>query len=98
MQTTLVKENQTLHDLSIALYGTCEAVGELLRLNPAIENDARALSAAGIDTISDKAFYLDLPVAEGSELRFDPDSLLRRDNILKELTADINTYSHGTNH
>lgn len=97
METITVKERQTLFDIALEQYGTCEAVDELLRLNPDIANDPAALTAAGIDSIADKGFYLDLPVETSMQLVYDPDSMLRRDNILKELRNDITTYDYGTN-
>lgn len=93
-----VKQNQTLFDIAIEQYGTCEAVEELLRLNPDISNDPRAKIASGIDYIADRDFYLDLAVAQGEELIINLDSELRQNTILREIQGiDITTYNNGTN-
>lgn len=97
MQTITVKENQTLYDFALEQYGTCEAVGELLQLNADIINDPAALRARGIDSIADDAFYLDIAVESDTQIIVDPNSMLRQNSVVKELTTDITTYDNGTN-
>lgn len=90
------KARQTIFDLALEQYGTCEAIGEILALNPDIANDPRALAARGIDSIRDESFYLDVALEPGTELTVDPDSMIRKSNIIKELDTPITTYDHGT--
>ena len=81
MTTATVKARQTVYDIALEQYGTCEAVGEILVLNPQIET----------------VFYLDVAVAPGTQLRIDDESGLMRKNTLKELENDITTYRYGEN-
>jgi hypothetical protein len=74
MKTITAQENQTLYDLAVKEYGTNEAVGEIFSLNPDIRNEPDA-----------DAFYFDLPVAPGSEIRIDNESRTVQKNIVKEL-------------
>lgn len=97
MKTTTVKARQTLYDIALEQYGTCEAVGELLALNPGIANDPEALRRLGIETLGQTGFYLDAAVAPGTQLRIDEQSALMRKGTLKEIISDITTYDHGTN-
>lgn len=97
MKTITVKKHQTLFDIALEQYGTCEAVGEILALNPGLENDPAALAQLGIDSIRHTAFYIDAAVAPGMRIRVDENSAWVRKNTLKELTNDITTYRHGPN-
>ena len=45
MKTITVKARQTVYDIALEQYGTCEAVGEILALNPDVGNDPAALAA-----------------------------------------------------
>ena len=94
MKTITVKARQTVYDIALEQYGTCEAVGEILALNPDVANDPAAL---GIDSVSEAGFYLDVAVDKGAQLRIDDDSTLMRKNALKEITSEITTYQYGTN-
>ena len=97
MTTATVKARQTVYDIALEQYGTCEAVGEILALNPQIANDPEALVQLGIDSIGETGFYLDVAVAPGTQLRIDDESGLMRKNTLKELVNDITTYRYGQN-
>jgi hypothetical protein len=97
MKTITVKARQTVYDIALEQYGTCEAVGEILALNPDVGNDPAALAAQGIDSVSETGFYLDVAVDKGAQLRIDDDSTLMRKNVLKEITSEITTYQYGTN-
>ena len=39
MKTVTVKPNQTVFDILVEQYGTCEALAELLENNPNLENE-----------------------------------------------------------
>jgi len=81
----ITENNQTLFDLAVQHYGTLEAIGEILFLNPDIRNDTK-----GNDVdVSD--FYFDLPVAAGSLLIIDEKSPLIKKNIIKELQKEYIT-------
>lgn len=97
MTTITVKARQTVYDIAIEQYGTCEAAGEILVLNPEIANDPAALTLKGIDSIAEKGFYLDVAVAPGMRLYIDDQSDLMRKGTIKELTTDITTYHYGPN-
>lgn len=97
MKTATVKARQTVYDIAIEQYGTCEAVGEIIALNPQIANDPEALVQLGIDSLGEVGFYLDVAVAPGAQLHIDDESDLMRKNTLKELESDITTYRYGEN-
>lgn len=44
MKIIEVQADQTLLDLAVQHYGTAEGVGEILRLNPTLENDPKRLA------------------------------------------------------
>lgn len=92
-----VKPNQTIFDIALEQYGTCEAVSEMLRNNPEITNADAAKVALGIDPVKDRSFYLDLSVRPGLKVAIDPDSRLMRKNVTREIQTDITTFDHGTN-
>lgn len=99
MKRVTAKANQTIYDVAIEQYGTCEAVGKLMQDNPGMENDLQAVTKAGIEE-SDRSFYFDLPLPEGSMLLVDTDSRLIEKNILREIDKDVTTYDlkdYGTN-
>ena len=99
MKRVTAKANQTIYDVAIEQYGTCEAVGKLMQDNPDMENDLQAETEAGIEE-SDRSFYFDLPLPEGSTLLVDTDSRLIEKNILREIDKDVTTYDlkdYGTN-
>ena len=99
MKRVTAKANQTIYDVAIEQYGTCEAVGKLMQDNPDMENDLQAVMEAGIEE-SDRRFYFDLPLPEGSTLLVDTDSRLIEKNILREIDKDVTTYDlkdYGTN-
>lgn len=99
MKRVTAKANQTIYDVAIEQYGTCEAVGKLMQDNPDMENDLQAVTEAGIEE-SDRSFYFDLPLPEGSTLLVDTDSRLIEKNILREIGKDVTTYDlkdYGTN-
>lgn len=99
MKKVTAKANQTIYDVAIEQYGTCEAVGKLMQDNPDMENDLQAVTEAGIEE-SDRSFYFDLPLPEGSTLLVDTDSRLIEKNILREIDKDVTTYDlkdYGTN-
>lgn len=99
MKRVTAKVNQTIYDVAIEQYGTCEAVGKLMQDNPDMENDLQAVTEAGIEE-SDRSFYFDLPLPEGSTLLVDTDSRLIEKNILREIDKDVTTYDlkdYGTN-
>lgn len=64
MKTVTVKPNQTVFDILVEQYGTCEALAELLENNPNLENepgaDGRAIPEA------ERIFRLDIPLKDGS--------------------------------
>ena len=83
--------NQTIFDIALMHYGTCEAVGKLLEDNPSMRNDPAALAALGIaDTTS---FYMDAALLPDQTLQVDMDSPLRDVNTLREIVGvDITTF------
>ena len=92
MTTAIVKNNQTVYDLALEQYGTCEAIGELLNNNPDLRNDSEALAAQGIDGVKDPALYLYIALQPGLQVVIDNDSPLMECGIVKELSTEITTY------
>lgn len=98
MKTVKTVPNQTLFDVAVKYYGTCEAVSELLANNPGLRNDPAALAALGVDYVTDAAFYPDAALLAGQDIQIDTDSRILKQSIVKELqTKEINTYDNGTN-
>nr|DAN20593.1 MAG TPA: hypothetical protein [Caudoviricetes sp.] len=97
MKKITVKENQTIYDIAIEQYGTCEAVGEILFDNSELLNDEQAKRDLGIDPINDKAFYFDIALKRGYTLLIDTDSCLVKKNILRDImNKEITTFDYGT--
>ena len=93
MKVITVKQNQTIFDLAIENYGSCEAISEILNNNPNIRNDKTALTALGINYLTDGAFYLDAPVEPGFELQVNPDSQFIKTSVTKEITNEVTTFN-----
>lgn len=93
MKEIKTAENQTLFDIAVMYYGTCEAADEIIRNNPELANDGRAKTALGIDAVSDSAFYPDLPIRPESVIRIDADSRLIRKNALREIEKEVTTFN-----
>lgn len=92
MKTVTVKPNQTIFDITCEQYGTCEAVQEILRLNPGIRNDPAALAALGVDYLAGDVFYIDVPVAVDFPLQIDTDSRTIKTSVTKEINTEITTF------
>lgn len=98
MKAVTVKENQTVFDILVEQYGTCEALAEFLENNPELENDPEAgqpdkESASGrLTPEAIRAFRLDLPVRAGSSVRIDTDSKLIKTSVVKEMDTEVTTY------
>lgn len=83
---------QTIYDIAVMYYGTCQAVGEILSNNPEISNEDAFKVALGIDSARDKEFYPDLPVKSGSTILIDTDSRLIKKNIVREIEKEVTTF------
>lgn len=98
MKIVKVKENQTVFDILVEQYGTCEALAEFLSNNPDLENGPGAgvpdkESVSGRSTPEAmRAFRLDLPVRAGSSVRIDTDSKLIKTSVVKEINTEVTTY------
>lgn len=90
MKTVKTIDNQTLADFALAWYGTVEAIGEIVRLNPLIRNDTAAMIDAGIKPGD---FYPDIKLAKDMDMIIDDNSLLIRKNVLKNIDMEITTYT-----
>lgn len=93
MKTISVKPNQTIFDLAVQYYGTCEAVGKIIADNPDIRNDKSALASLGIDYMSDTEFYPDVAVEPGYTMQIDTDSKLIKNSIVREITNEVTTFN-----
>lgn len=88
-----VLENQSIIDIAVKYYGTAEAVGEILSLNPDIINSPTALEEQGIDANANLYFQLDIALKPGELLTIDSDSYLINQTIVTELSnKSITTY------
>lgn len=92
MKKVTIKPNQTIYDIAVSEYGTCEAIPEIISDNPELENDDRAKINMGIDPVSDKDFYFDLALKNGSTVLIDTDSRTLKKNIIRELTKEVTTF------
>lgn len=87
MKKVTVKFNQTVYDVAIEQYGTCEAVGEIIDNNPELTN-----------TNSD--FCFDMALRADSTLLINTDSRLIKKNILRDIDKEVTTFDlkdYGTN-
>lgn len=99
MKKITVKPNQTVYDIAVTEYGTCEAVAEIMANNPDLSNDDRAKVSTGIDPVSDKSFYFDLALKPGNTVLIDTDSRLINKNIIREINKEVTTFdlnNYGT--
>lgn len=92
MKKITVKPNQTVYDIAVTEYGTCEAVAEIIADNPELANDDRAKVETGVDPVKDKSFYFDLALKPGSTIFIDTDSRLINKNILREMNKEVTTF------
>lgn len=93
MKKVTIKPNQTIFDIASQEYGTCEAVGIILKENGTLVNDPAAKVAAGIDAVNDKGFYFDLPLETGAVIQIDTDSRLVRKSIIREIDKEVTTFN-----
>lgn len=93
MKTIRVKPNQTLYDIAIENYGTCEAISEILKKNPHICNDKTSLAALGIETTGKVDFYLDAALQVDQELHIDTDKKTILNSVIREINTDVTTYN-----
>jgi len=89
MKTIEVQADQTILDLAVQHYGTADGVGEILRLNPTLENDPKRLAAEGRQM---DAFYPDLRLAPGQQVVIDDGGTVIRKSIVKKMTRNVTTY------
>lgn len=101
MKKVTVKRNQTIYDIAVEQYGTCEAIPEIIANNPNLDNDEQAKISLGIDASKDKDFYFDLPLKQGSIVLIDTDSRSLKKNIIREINnKEVTTFDlqdYGTN-
>ena len=100
MKKVIVKRNQTVHDIAVEQYGTCEAIPLIISNNPDLVNDEQAKVSVGIDPSKDTDFYFDLPLKSGSVIMIDTDSRTLKKNIVREIETEITTFDlkdYGTN-
>lgn len=93
MGTIKTKANQTVYDIAVERYGTCEAVGGILADNPAIRNDPAAMTSLGIDSANTTDFYIDIALEAGQQITIDDDSPCMKRSVIKELETDITTFN-----
>ncbi len=89
MKTVTARDNQTIYDVAVQYYGTPEAAGLVLRDNPTLVNDTKAMALLGI--VDTDNFYVDIAIRPGIAVNIDDDSRMRRDNTLKELGGRVIT-------
>ncbi|MBO5579399.1 MAG: hypothetical protein J5952_03140 [Prevotella sp.] len=89
MKTIEVQADQTILDLAVQHYGTADGVGEILRLNPTLENDPKRLAAEGRQM---DAFYPDLRLTPGQQVIIDDGGTVIRKSTVKKMTRNVTTY------
>lgn len=92
MKTIKVKPKQTIFDVALEQYGTCEAVGEILMNNPEIANDTKALATLGIEGVDNIDFHIDVALDASQTIKIDTDSELLRNATIKQIETDITTF------
>ncbi len=91
--TITVLDNQSIIDIAVNYYGTAEAIGEILSLNPNIVNAPDALEALEIDANTNLYFYLDIAIKPSTTLTIDSDSYTINQTVVSELSSyNITTY------
>lgn len=92
MKTVTVKPNQTVFDILVEQYGTCEALAEFLGNNPDLENelgaDGRAMPEAK------RIFRFDLPLKDGSTVLIGTDSRQIKTSVIREINTEVTTFSN----
>ena len=91
MKTVKVKENQTVFDILVEQYGTCEALAEFLANNPALENDPVSIGRQVPEAL--QVLRLDLTVRAGSTVWVDTDSKSIKTSVIKEIDTEVTTYT-----
>ena len=89
MKTIEVKDEQLLLDVALQYYGTAEALGEIVANNPGLCNEPSAVVAAGREL---GAFYPDIKLKVGLQVRIDDESRLAKKTVVKKIETDITTY------
>lgn len=93
MKQIKVQPNQTVYDLAVQYYGTCEAVATILADNPTLVNDPAALVSLGVNTVVDTVFRLDVAIKPDSVVYIDTASKLMDYKTLKKIdNNEITTY------
>ena len=92
MKTVTVKPNQTVFDILVGQYGTCEALAEFLENNPDLENEP---GTDGRDVpVAERIFRFDLPLKEGSTVLINTDSRQIKTSVIQEINTEVTTFSN----
>lgn len=92
MKTVTVKPNQTVFDILVGQYGTCEALAEFLENNPDLENEP---GTDGRDVpVAERIFRFDLPLKEGSTVLIGTDSRQIKTSVIQEINTEVTTFSN----
>ena len=92
MKTVTVKPNQTVFDILVGQYGTCEALAEFLENNPDLENEP---GTDGRDVpVAERIFRFDLPLKEGSTVLIGTDSWQIKTSVIQEINTEVTTFSN----
>ena len=86
MKTVTVKPNQTVFDILVGQYGTCEALAEFLENDPG--TDKRAVPEA------ERIFRFDLPLKVGSTVLINTDSRQIKTSVIREINTEVTTFSN----
>ena len=92
MKTVTVIPNQTVFDILVGQYGTCEALAEFLENNPDLENEP---GTDGRDVpVAERIFRFDLPLKEGSTVLIGTDSRQIKTSVIQEINTEVTTFSN----
>ena len=92
MKTVTVKPNQTVFDILVGQYGTCEALAEFLENHPDLENEP---GTDGRDVpVAERIFRFDLPLKEGSTVLINTDSRQIKTSVIREINTEVTTFSN----
>jgi phage tail protein X len=94
MKIIKTEDNQTVLDIAMQYYGTAEAIGEIISLNPNLKNAPLEVLNTGYEDV--ESLYLDIKLLENQPVNIDEKSNLMKKNVVKNINNPVTTYDNGT--
>ena len=83
MKIIKTEDNQTVLDIAMQYYGTAEAIGEIISLNPNLKNAPLEVLNTGYEDV--ESLYLDIKLLENQPVNIDEKSNLMKKNVVKNI-------------